>query len=550
MKNADDHIKDHSTGKGNVSNRTEYAEAQRAEAVKLFNENGGNVSEVARLMGLTRKTISQHLKKAGWAAKPLVAGQVARTEAETAGLPPEGRIRRFLLTSAQNNTYVNEAVWKSMQALAFHYDAAIMVGTYSYNTNAYGKLAVKAGKKHDKQAELWFDERLKEHIVDSRVELGGGLVWCGEMNILPTAEDPLSGLETYSHRKSAIFPHSKLAMRSIATMRGEGTKMNYTTGTVTVHNYIQKKAGLKAEHHHSYAALLVEVNSNGNWWVRQVGADDKGRMQDLDVVADGDKEVTTGNPIEAITWGDLHATVADEQAVMASFSMLDSLKPRFQFLHDVMEGVTTNHHTFKDPHARFKNYTRGLDRLELELEDTIALIQLYQRPNCKGFIVDSNHDSPWILRWLREHDYRKDPANAVMFLKTQLAVYSAIAADDKAFHVLEHLVSHELPGFKFLRTDESLTICNKKIECGMHGHLGANGARGNPQSLSKVGRRANTAHTHSAGIYNGLYVAGTSSRLDWEYAKGPSSWSHSHILTYPNGLRSIITIYEGKYRAD
>jgi hypothetical protein len=83
----------------------------------------------------------------------------------------------------------------------------------------------------------------------------------------------------------------------------------------------------------------------------------------------------------------------------------------------------------------------------------------------------------------------------------------------------------------------------------MHGHLGPNGSRGTPQNLNKVGRRANTGHTHSAGIWNGLYVAGTSSTLDFGYNKGPSSWTHSHIVTYPNGKRTIITVYAGKWRA-
>lgn len=523
---------------------------EQKKALDAFNRHGGNVSAAAREVGVTRATLRGHVRAAGWAAKPLVAGQVARTEAEVLPLPPPGRVRRFLLTSAQNNTRVNEQVWRSLNALAKHYEAAIMVGTYSYNTNAYGKLAVKRGKKQEFQAELWYDERLKEHIVDSRVELGNGLVWCGEMNILPTAEDPLSGLETYSHRLSAVFPHAKVAMRSIATMRGEGTKLNYTTGTVTVHNYIQKKAGLKAEHHHSYGALLVEVNDQGNWWCRQVLADDKGRMQDLDVVADGDK-IKEGQPVEAIGWGDLHATIAQQDVLQASWDMLDRLRPKAQFLHDVMEGVSVNHHELKNPHARFKAFVRGYSELESELQETMAKVTMYERPWCFTVVVDSNHDSPWINRWLQEYDYRKDPRNAILFLKTQLKVYEAIAQEDSRFHTLEYLMREcgLSQKVKFLREDESFTVCGKKIECGMHGHLGPDGARGTPGNLNKVGRRANTAHTHSAGIYNGLYVGGTSSKLSWDYTKGPSSWTHSHVVTYPNGMRAIVTVWDGRWRA-
>jgi hypothetical protein len=92
--------------------------------------------------------------------------------------------------------------------------------------------------------------------------------------------------------------------------------------------------------------------------------------------------------------------------------------------------------------------------------------------------------------------------------------------------------------------DESLKISG--IECGMHGHLGPNGARGNPRNLRTVGK-ANTGHTHSAGIVEGVYTAGVLGNLDMEYNKGPSSWSHSSILTYANGKRTIITHRAGKW---
>jgi hypothetical protein len=37
--------------------------------------------------------------------------------------------------------------------------------------------------------------------------------------------------------------------------------------------------------------------------------------------------------------------------------------------------------------------------------------------------------------------------------------------------------------------------------------------------------------------------------LRWDYTKGPSNWTHSHIVTYTNGKRTIVTIYNGKWRA-
>ena len=70
-----------------------------------------------------------------------------------------------------------------------------------------------------------------------------------------------------------------------------------------------------------------------------------------------------------------------------------------------------------------------------------------------------------------------------------------------------------------------------------------------PQSLKRIGRKANTGHTHSAGIYDGLWVAGLTAMMEQGYNIGPGSWSHSQILTHKNGKRQMITIWSGKWRA-
>jgi hypothetical protein len=481
-----------------------------------------------------------------------IEGTVHGTRRSVRPLPGEDKVKRYILTSAQNNTHLHESVWESLTALAKHYKAEIIVGTFSYDQNKFRAMSVKRGKEKAIETTLWYDPRIEPFIKDERIELGKGLVWCGEMNILPTMVSPLAGLETYSARKSAIFPHAKVAMRSIPTMQGEGTKLNFTTGAVTKRNYVQKRVGLIAEHHHVYGGLLVEVNDAGNWWVRQLNADREYKIQDLDVIADGSK-VTRDNRVEAITWGDLHATCAEPAVVDASLEMLDELRPEYQFLHDLLEGQGITKYNENNPHVKFHTWLLGLHKLQAELEQTAQLIDRYDRPWVTTVAVDSNHDDPWIQRWLREHDYRKDPPNSELFLKAQTHMYEQIRQGKlpRDINMLGWcLREHGLTAnVKFLVADESYLICGKKIECGMHGHLGPNGRRGTPENLAKMGRKANTAHTHSAGIYDGLYVAGTSSRLRWDYNRGPSGWTHSHIVTYPNGKRCVVTIYDGQWRA-
>ena len=534
-----------------------YTTEQVAEA---FTRNGGNVSATSRELNIGRSAIRQALRKTGLTKKPLVGGDnKGHSKTVKVNLPAKGLIKRYICTSAQNNTHVNKPFWNALLTLADHYDAEILVGTFSYNQNNFGQLAVKRGQDKPTERKLWFDPCIAEYIADNSRELGNGLVWCGEMNILPTAVNPLSGLETYTHRKSAIFPHAKVAMRSIATMQGEGTKLNFTTGTVTLKNYIQKKEGIKAEHHHRYGCLVVEVDHEGTWRVRQVGWSSKSSvLQDLDVcVKDG--VVTTGNHVEAITWGDLHATHAEPWVVDCSIDMLDTLKPKYQFLHDILEGASINRHVIKnapDPHYGFNRWLRGLHRVDEELRLSVEVVKRYLRPWCQTVVPDSNHDGWWLKSWLSKYDYRFDPANAELFLELQKWMYAEIrrltpeGLSQKDVNLTQYaLEKFGLSGVKFLLADESFMICGRKIECGMHGHLGPNGRMGSPESLSIIGRRANTGHTHSAGIWNGLYVAGTTSKLKWSYTYGPSSWSHSHIVTYPNGMRTIVTMWQGRWRA-
>lgn len=507
----------------------------------------GTVNETARQIGIHRSTVQGHLKKAG-VKKPVAAGLKKGFKTETAKLPPKGKIKRYILTSAQNNTWVNKEVWENLLALAEHYAAEILVSRFSYNLQGFQP--AKPGETTD--AENWYDPVLEPYINDKRVELAPSLVWCGEMNILPTAARPLSTFETYTGTKSGIFPHVKIAMESIANGKWEIPKFNYTTGTVTNLNYIQKKAGLKAEFHHCFGALLVEIDSEGRWFARQLNADSKAVIHDLDVKVDKGK-VTQDNRVEAIGWGDVHEqelSPAIKELCWGKSGLIDHLKPRFQFMHDLVSFSRRNHHDLKDAHRMFAIHCQGRDSVEGEMEDVAKFInEVAERDFCEMVVVDSNHDNA-LTRWLKEADYKIDPVNALFFLTCQKRKYEAIADGDGWFHLVEWVLQNKgVPKeVRFLRVDESFLVCGE-IECGMHGHLGINGARGAPNSLAKLGRKANTGHTHSAGIRDGLYTGGTCSIMDMGYNNGPGSWSHSHVVTYPNGKRCIVTMWHGAYRA-
>ena len=532
---------------------------QREAIAKLMAKHAGNVSAIARDMGLSRATVQEHIRKLG-VKKPLAGGKQRAKEVKEP-LPSTGVVKRYILTSAQNNTFIHKDFWENVLAMATHYDAKIMVGTFSYNQNMFGKLAVKNGTKKDYEEELWYDPKLLPYISDARIELAPGLTWCGNMNILPTEDNPISGLETYGGSTSVIFPHTKLEMRSIATMPDMPVKMIYTTGAVTLMNYLQKKLGIKAEHHHRYAFLIAEVDADGNWWVRQVAARKNGKtIQDLNVLVENGIVTSTEATVDAITWGDLHATNSQPEIVAVSMKMLDTLRPKYQFIHDVMEGVSFSRHSIKNsplPYENFHRWLRGLHRVDEELRQSRAVLEQYLRPWCQTIAPDANHDAPWLQNWLSRYDARFDPANMELHGRMNNFVLQEIrknTTSPKNVNLMKYAFEKEAGlkagAVKFLLPDESFTV--GEVELGMHGHLGANGAFGSPQNLAKIGKKATTAHTHSAGIYHGLYVAGTSSKLtkDWNYTQGPSSWSWSHVVQYSNGQRTIVTMNkDGKWRA-
>ena len=525
----------------------------KIEVLRLRNEGLSYSSISKRFKGISKTAIgdfvSKRTYKQWWEEnkKPIAGGNLYDHRSDARRLPGN----RFILTSAQNNTFVHEGFLKSLETASEYLGADIYIGTFSYNKSGYQNLEKGDGE--------WFDPKIQKYIYDDPAELADGLLWCGELNILPTAVNPLSGFHSYTKSSSGIIPHAKIQLESLPTHKSDEARMLYTTGSVTRRNYIQKKAGQKASFHHIFGALLVEVDNDGDWFVRQLVADsDDGSFYDLDVLYTPEG-VVLDNAVEAINWGDIHVEKISEEAMSACFtnknSMLDTLKPKYQLIHDVVDFESRNHHNIKDPYFRFKTHVNGNDSVKSNIGKVALFLKNIERTYSTPVVVESNHDLAF-QRWLKEADYKTDPANAIYFLENQLEQYRALENNNDKFSIFEHAVRKIDPtiGAIFLRLDESFRICDEDghgIECGQHGHLGANGGRPSIATYQKLGERYNLGHSHTAAIKDGVYYAGLiADQEKMKYAKGPSSWSISNIVTYKNSKRAIVTIKNGKWRAD
>lgn len=471
--------------------------------------------------------------------KPLSAGSLhtpARTRRKLEG-------QRFVLTTAQNNTRVHKRFWKTLQHFCEVNKAQLGVSKITYNKNGWQKVTTDSDG-------LWYDDALVPYFINKEVEVAPGLIFCANLDILPTAKLPLTGLDNYTGPHSAIVPHTKQQMKSVATMKYDEPKFLYTTGAVTLRNYIQRLTGQIAQYHHVFGALFVEVDDAGNWFVRQLNADENGIVYDLDrVYGPGwDKAASEfGRPL--VTLGDIHLEKLDTVKWRGAENLLADLRPEEVFIHDLIDFEKRNHHNKKDP--IFLIGQLGKPSIEESMRYAYSFLEgLHNKfVDTKFVVVKSNHDEA-LERWVREGSGFLDPENLRYWHELNYFWMLAIERQREVDVLGSAIIARRKPleRVQFLRADQSYVL--RDIEHGMHGHLGPRGSRPTgPKSFKAMGRKTNTMHTHSAEIIDGSWTGGTVAKDDLGYNRGPGSSSASHIITHPNGKRQMITQRGDKYRA-
>lgn len=525
-----------------------HATPKEARYIDLANEHGG-VRAAERALGMSNDAIGQRIRRAKRRAE---TGQAAATPASTP------RIDRFLLTAAQDDTDVHLGFWRNLNAYAREIGARIIVGGFTYQKGLYEDHATRTAA---------FRPEVQPFLEHDNVDIGP-VIFFAKMNNRPTAVKPLSGLETMARGKFGVFPHAKIQLVSVPSLAsGLGYAHQMTTGACTRANYIEKKAGLKAEFHHQIGATLVEIDDAGRPFCRQISAVEDGSFQDLDAaVRNG--QVTHGHRVEAITWGDIHREKLDPAVARACWgidlerdqivdadNMIDVLRPRHQFFHDLLDFEYRNHHRRGDHHFRFRMIQRGTDRVADAIVACSRFLRLSERPWSTSVVVPSNHHDAY-ERWLREADPRDDPVNMKFWCQSNVAMAEAIEREDGDFDIfrwaLTQVDDRQTEDVVFPPRGGSYIVCQASggIECAFHGDQGVNGARGSPLNLTRVATRMNTGHTHSPSILDGVYTAGLCGLMDQGYNnEALSSWSHTQIVVYPNGKRSLVTVVDGKWRA-
>lgn len=460
--------------------------------------------------------------------------------------------KRYVVTAAQNATPIHEGFFSALLNYCEHNDAQLLVVPYRYKnpTSVFD----------DADMEYW-DEKIVPYMLDKQIKVCKHLQIMGHIKIQPTAIQPLYGFDSYTGLDSAIIGHPKVQLKTIATPSQSLPKILVSTGAVTLPNYSDSKAGFRGMFHHSYAAMVVEIDEDDIFHLRHIhGNRETGAFYDLDKYYTVN-DITSGHRISALVTGDSHALFLDPEVESATYTENDSivnlLNPESLILHDVLDGYSISHHHKYNDIVKYGKHHFDRGNIEKELQITADFIDRISKEGMKTYIVKSNHDEHFD-RWLGESEPKIDPENARFYHYMKYHQYDSIKPTNTGFSSIDpfefwcnnpdkerglekkHLV-------KILGRDESLMINN--IELSFHGDKGSNGARGSVMNLSKIGPKLIIGHSHSPSIYEGAYQVGTSSYLDLEYKSGADSWLHTHCIVYPDGKRTLINVIMGKWRA-
>jgi hypothetical protein len=528
--------------------------AEQERTRRAYERCKGNITHTADMLGIGRSTLQARLRNMG------IMGDgtepTPREELPKRVLYAEpGRTRVVLMTAAQDETPLFNGALQNLKAYAGHRQADILIGGFTYQKALFEENRVEYGSFHSD---------VKPLLAPEIIELAPKLIWYGRANILPTAVSPLAGWDTNTKDKWAIFPHAKIALKSIPVMPSRFGKQIMTTGVITKQNYIQRNAGQKAEFHHTPGAAIAEIKPDGTFFVRQLSMSSDGSFQDLDVMVKNG-EISRGPQIESITWGDIHLEDIDpmaaktcwgydaERGACVSGGMVDDLKPKYQFFHDSYDFKARMHHTIDDPHKRAQRLQEGVNDVADMLFKTARFLRATKREDTKSVHIASNHNL-FLERWLKDVQGHFDPVNALIWHKLNARWFEEIAEGNAETYCMHADAlknsTFNLEDVDFVKEGQSYLICQAAatVECGLHGHLGPRGARGSAAAFAKIVERVNYAHTHEPNITEAAYSAGTTSKLWMEYIKSPSAWQHAEIITYATGKRAIVTLQNGCYR--
>lgn len=477
-----------------------------------------------------RRSMSRHLERKGLTDSKELPESDMFLEAQKREL--DKTKQRFIVSWCQSDTAIHEQFMDNIEAYAREIDAeiSIIAGRYKNPTSLNSSKRVK-----EKEERNSWSPRIEKYLDANRHKVHKHLCILSDLKIQPTASTPLSGINGLTGLESCVVGHPRIHLKSLPILDGYPHKLLVTTGAISLQNYTDTKSGKKGEFHHTLGFVIIELDDN-DFHIRQVTADDDGSFYDLHYNVVGGSIRETAKTV--MVFGDLHLGETNDDVLDVSFRMAEDLNCEDIILHDVFNGHSISHHERNQPFQLMSREDDGSGDLMIELNNMASFFDRYSDFNF--VMVRSNHDE-FLDRWLNDVDWRKT---------TNKSTYLELAHILKNDTIGKGIIPAVLNKFgvtnvNCLGINDSFRVEN--IECGVHGHIGANGSRGGVIQFKNLNTKNITGHTHSPCREDGHSSVGTLTHLRVGYNKGASSWMNTNVVIYPNGKSQHVHIINNKY---
>jgi hypothetical protein len=458
---------------------------------------------------------------------------------------------RAIVVAAQNATPVHPEWWEIIKLKAKRDKREIFVIPLRYKNPT----SVWSGSQ--KNAEHWAPE-LANFMWSRRISVNKNLTLFADVPTQPTDVAPLSGFDAMSGPASAIYGHVKLQSHIVPVPSGRMGKLLSTTGAVTQENFTLTKRGKIGSFHHALCAMLIDLDGD-KFYTRQFHySKDHNNATDgaIGLTYHPNGKVSKSPRAKALGCGDIHVDYIDPVTWKATEELIREVNPEAIVLPDLLDSYAVNPHHKDDPMIAAAKHDAGRHNIRREVNRAIE----WTRNNAAKYrdalwVVQASNHNDMLRRWIaKEFNWRTDHENSEFGLETALFMRRNAKITEKGAEYPDPLhywfrhpnVEPMRPNIRLLHLDESFAPGG--IEHGLHGDIGANGAKGSAKSFAHMGDKSVTFHRHTDYIYEGNYGAGTKTRLRLEYNHGLNGWTNADVLTQWDSKRQIIRYIDGKYR--
>ena len=448
---------------------------------------------------------------------------VSPTQFEHARFNELKRNNRYLITSAQSGSPVNQIVFNNMKAYANFLGAEIGVIATRYRNPT---------SNFDYDTDVW-DESVLDYLTAVRQTLHKNLSLVADLKIQATSPNPTSGLDAFEGQKSIIVGSPTVEMRSIPVLLEEVQKFIYSTGSITLPNFTDSVAGGKAEDLHSFGFVVVEIENDDIVHIRNVVTDIDGSFNDLIYRVENEGIAVEG--VDTLIWGDSHFAQKEDRITEAFRGMCTDLDIKRSVLHDVWDSQSINVHNLKNPIIQHQLMKENKDCLRTELDQMNEELQWFEDNMVETLVVNSNHDD-MLDRAMIQSDWRANLKNAEIFVNLLGLKLSGQANDG----IIQFIINSSFENITALSVDESYIRFG--IELALHGHKGPNGSRGSAKAFGKLSTKNVIGHSHSPCIKWGTVQVGVSCGLQHGYNKGLSGWAYASATLNKHGARQLIIL--------